>query len=204
MENENTAAALEIAAQKRRRQILVVAVITLVAFAIGFITGLGVARKINPCVVVPTISVERDTTTKTDTVQGKIVPPVIRWRIRRDTLVLPSKTDTLYRQADTTTHEAIAAPQAYVLPDGKVVVPIEQKVYATGLYRAVVSGWHAALDSITVYPKTTTVRETITKLAQPPRRNWAVTVGPSATYTTGKQFVPGVSATLGFVVGSWH
>ena len=35
-----------------------------------------------------------------------------------------------------------------------VEVPIEQKVYADSNYRAVVSGWHPSLDTISVYPET--------------------------------------------------
>lgn len=175
------------------------AFIGLILFAVGFVVGLGVARKVNPCVVVPTISIQRDTVTVRDTVQGKILPPVIRGIIRRDTLILPSKSDTSFKQADT----ALRSPQAYELPDGRVSVPIEQKVYATALYRAVVSGWHPALDSITVYPTRTTITETVTKLAPPIRRWWAVAVGPSATYTLDRKFIPGVSVVLGLNIKSW-
>lgn len=194
----------ELRAQKRRRAITTYAVITLIAFAIGFVSGLGVAKKINPCVVVPTISIQRDTVTTIDTVKGQILPPVIRSIIKRDTIILPSKSDTSYKQSDTTVGKPTASAAVEILPDGRVTIPIEQKIYSTALYRAVVSGWRASLDSIEVYPKRTTITETVTKLAQPPRRNWAVTVGPSATYTVNKQFVPGASVVLGFVVKSWH
>lgn len=179
------------------------AFIALILFAIGFVTGLGVARKVNPCVVVPTISIQRDTITRTDTIQGKVPPPVVREIIRRDTLILPSKSDTTYKQGDTIAGDTITSPQAYYLPDGSISVPIEQKIYATGLYRAVVSGWHPRLDSITVYPETKIITETVTKLAPPVRRWWAITAGPSATYTTGGQFVPGVSVVLGLNIKSW-
>lgn len=175
------------------------AFIGLMIFAVGFVAGLGVARKVNPCVVVPTISIQRDTVTVRDTVQGKIVAPVIRSIIRRDTLVLPAKPDTTFKQADT----AMRSPQAYELPGGGISVPIEQKVYATALYRAVVSGWHPALDSITVYPTRTTITETVTKLAPAPRRWWTIAAGPSATYTIDRQFVPGVSVVLGLNIKSW-
>lgn len=179
------------------------AFIALILFAIGFVAGLGLAGKVNPCVVVPTISVQRDTIFSVDTIQGEIPKPKIREIIRRDTLILPSKSDTTYTQGDTLKPEAIIAPQAYELPDGSISIPIQQKVYATGLYRAVVSGWHPNLDSITVYPEVKTITETVTKLAQPPRRNWSLTVGPSATYTVDRQFVPGASVVLGFIIKSW-
>lgn len=194
---------LELRASKRRKAIATYAVLSIIAFAIGFVTGLGVARKVNPCVVVPTISIQRDTVTVRDTVQGKIVPPVIRSIIRRDTLILPSKSDTSFKQGDTSKREANTGPQPHELPDGSISVPIEQKVYATPLYRAVVSGWHPALDSITVYPERKIITETITKLAPPLRRWWTIAAGPSATYTIDRQFVPGVSVVLGLNIKSW-
>lgn len=175
------------------------AIAVLVAFALGIWVGISVHAKFNPCVVVPTISVQRDTISVRDTVQGKIVPPVIRTIIRRDTLVLPSKRDTA-RQRDTTVADTQRSPQAYYLPSGGISVPIEQRVYATDQYRAVVSGWHPSLDSITLYPVNTTIRETITKLAQPPRKNWAFVVGPSVTCTTQRTVVLGGSAVFGFVI----
>jgi hypothetical protein len=67
------------------------AIAVLVAFGIGFTIGIVAHAKFYPCVVVPTISVQRDTVRKTDTIRGKITPAIIRTTIRRDTLILPSK-----------------------------------------------------------------------------------------------------------------
>lgn len=203
MENTELQAAIEAAAQKRRRQILVIAAVAVIAFAIGFVSGLGVARKVNPCVVVPTISVERDTVLRIDTVKGKIIPPTIRTIIKRDTLVLPAKPDTSYKVGDTLKSGAIRSPLPYELPDGRLVVPIEQRTYATSLYKAVVSGWQPSLDSIEVYPTTRTITETITKLAQPPRKWLTLAAGPSITYTTDKRVVAGASVLLGINIKSW-
>lgn len=64
-----------------------------------------------------------------------------------------------------------------------VPVPIEQKVYADSDYRAVVSGWHASLDTISVYPKTIVITETApVKIPAPPKR-WGlgVTAGYGVT-----------------------
>lgn len=190
---------------KPRFALSTISVAVLVAFAIGFTVGLFSARRINPCVVVPTISVRTDTVLQTDTVAGEVPPPIIRRIIVRDTLVLPSKTDTTKKQRDTTRSDAQRGPQIEVLPDGRVKIPIEQKVYATALYRAVVSGWSPSLDSMEVYATTKTVTNTVTQtvVEKPPRHNWSLSVGPAATYTVNKEFIPGVSATLGFIIKSW-
>ena len=70
------------------------AIIGLVAFGIGFIIGLVAHAKFNPCVVVPTITIQHDTIRKTDTVRGEIIPAIVRTTIIKDTLRLPSKPDT--------------------------------------------------------------------------------------------------------------
>lgn len=179
------------------------AFIGLVLFAIGFVVGLGVARKVNPCVVVPTISIQRDTVMVRDTIAGQILPPVVREVIRRDTLILQSKQDTTYKQGDTIKRDSVRSPQAYYLPDGSISVPIEQRTYSTDDYKAVISGWHPKLDSMTVYPKRTTITETVTKVAPTPRRLWTIAAGPSATYTADGKFLPGVSVVLGLNIKSW-
>lgn len=59
-----------------------------------------------------------------------------------------------------------------------VPVPITQKEYSTPDYRAWVSGYSAALDSIDVFPKTVYVTKTF------PARRWGV--GVSAGYGVGQ------------------
>lgn len=51
-----------------------------------------------------------------------------------------------------------------------VMIPILQKVYETPDYKAWVSGYHAALDSIHIYPGVTTITRTI------PQRRWGLGV----------------------------
>lgn len=173
-----------------------VALAVLVAFALGIVCGVVGRGKLYPCVVLPTISVQRDTVFHRDTIQGKIYPPVIRTVIRRDTLRLQGSPDTTYKEGDT-------SHKAYALPGGGISVPIERRTYVTDDYRAVISGWHPSLDSIKLYPKSYTITNTVTKLYTP-RQNWALVIGPSIGYGTTKAPIFGASAVFGFVVKSWH
>ena len=54
-----------------------------------------------------------------------------------------------------------------------VDIPISRKVYADSNYRAVVSGYCAILDSMTIYNKTFKIKETITLPSKPPNK-WSV------------------------------
>lgn len=68
-----------------------------------------------------------------------------------------------------------------------VFLPVMQKEYATPNYRAWVSGYNAALDSIDVFPKTVYVTKKI------PARRWGL--GVSAGYGAGRS---GLSPYIGF------
>lgn len=70
-----------------------------------------------------------------------------------------------------------------------VPVPITQKEYATPDYRAWVSGYNAALDSIDVFPKTVYVTR------KTPARRWGL--GVSAGYGAGRS---GLSPYIGIGV----
>jgi len=79
-----------------------------------------------------------------------------------------------------------------------VDVPIERKVYhEDSLYHAVVSGWRCSLDSLIVWPTTTTI--TIREREVVPRSRWSVgaTLGPSVLATPSGQVHAGLGATVG-------
>lgn len=79
-----------------------------------------------------------------------------------------------------------------------VDVPIERKVYhEDSLYHAVVSGWRPSLDSLIVWPTTTTItiREKVKTPA--PRFSIGITAGPSVLATPGGQVHAGLGATIG-------
>lgn len=120
-----------------------------------------------PAVTADTVSVVRDTV------------------VVRDTLYLPSPVAREERQVGTAV--ATVPTQAPVdsacgrLPDSvRAVLPMVQRHYGDSLYDAWVSGPAAgdarpALDSIRLYPRHTTVRETVTTRAAP--RRWGFSVG---------------------------
>lgn len=79
-----------------------------------------------------------------------------------------------------------------------VDVPIERKVYEEdSLYHAVVSGWRPSLDTLIVWPKTTTI--TIREQVKPQLRklSFGITAGPSALVTPNGKVYGGIGASLG-------
>lgn len=79
-------------------------------------------------------------------------------------------------------------------------IPIERKVYQEdSLYRAVVTGYRASLDSLVVWPRTTTI--TIDRTVREPAPRWsfgatagpAVLVSPSGRMHAGAGIAVGVS-----------
>lgn len=128
-----------------------------VAFGIGFGYGRRTARMpVRLSVVNDTVQV-----TKTDTIWREKPVFVASSVIRHDTVRLATlERDTVF-----------------------VDVPIERRVYEEdSLYRAVVSGWHPSLDTLIVFPKTTTItiRE---KVPIPDRRRWGIGIQAGAGAT---------------------
>ena len=77
-----------------------------------------------------------------------------------------------------------------------VDVPIERMVYAEdSLYRAVVSGWHPSLDSLTIYPTETII--TVREQLKPGRWSVGITAGPSVLATPSGRVHAGLGATVG-------
>lgn len=95
------------------------------------------------------------------------------------------RTDTLYLR------DTIAVP-----------VPIERRVYADSNYRAVVSGWHPSLDSISVYPETRVItieRERVEK----ERSRWGLGVQAGAGLSANGVAVPYVGVGVQYNLFSW-
>ena len=88
-------------------------------------------------------------------------------------------------------HDTIAVP-----------VPIERRVYADSNYRAVVSGWHPSLDSISVYPATkiiTIERERVEK----ERSRWGLGIQAGAGLSANGAAVPYVGVGVQYNLFSW-
>lgn len=83
-----------------------------------------------------------------------------------------------------------------------VPVPIERRVYADSNYRAVVSGWHPSLDSISVYPATkiiTIERERVEK----ERSRWGLGIQAGAGLSANGIAVPYVGVGVQYNLFSW-
>lgn len=143
---------------------------------VGFVLGLGYGRRTARIPV--RLSVVNDTVqvTKHDTIVREKPVFVASSTIRHDTVRFTTlERDTVF-----------------------VDVPIERRVYhEDSLYHAVVSGWRPSLDSLIVWPKTTTItiREKVKTPA--PRFSFGATLGPSVLATPSGQVHAGLGASVG-------
>lgn len=77
-------------------------------------------------------------------------------------------------------------------------IPIERKVYAEdSLYRAVVTGYRASLDSLVVWPKTTTITIDRTVREQAPRWSFGATAGPAVLVAPSGRLHAGAGIAVG-------
>ena len=79
-----------------------------------------------------------------------------------------------------------------------VAVQRERVVYQDSLYRAVISGIHPSLDSISVYPQTTII--TLTDKSKP--KHWHLGVSAGVGFT-GKGISPYLGAGITYSFKSW-
>ena len=131
-----------------------------------------------------TVRIEPETTIIRDTVSYTIYDTIVR---DRPVPVVSYVHDTVRTWFTTIEHDTVL-----------VDVPIERKVYQEdSLYYASVSGWRPSLDTLIVYPKTTTV--TITNTVKTPAPKWSlgVTAGPSVLATPSGKVYGGLGATVG-------
>lgn len=78
------------------------------------------------------------------------------------------------------------------------VIPIERKVYAEdSLYRAVVTGYLASLDSLVIFPKTTTITTDRTIYVQPRKWSFGVTAGPAVLVAPSGRMHAGAGIAVG-------
>lgn len=80
----------------------------------------------------------------------------------------------------------------------RVEVPIERRVYAEdSLYYASVSGWRPSLDTLILFPKTTTVTIHEKEKIPPPRWSLGAVLGPSVVATPAGSVHAGIGVTAG-------
>lgn len=178
-----------------------VATIGLTGFIVGFLLGCLTYKRFNPCVELPVIAVQADTVIVRDTLRLEVPAPNHQGVKRRDTVWLEIKTQDTTKNTNgtktpTDTNEADTVPR--LEPNGAITIPIEEKEYKTEEYTAVIEGWRPRLLSMEVYPKTTTITNTVTRLQRP---RWGVSVGVGGGYD-GQQVRPHLGVTVGWLVWS--
>ena len=124
------------------------------------------------------------TTIVRDTVTCTVYDTIVR---ERPVYRISYVTDTVRTYFTTIQHDTV-----------QVEVPIERKVYAEdSLYYAVVSGWRPSLDTLLLYPKTTTVTIHEKEIRQAPRWSFGATFGPSVLATPSGQVHAGLGVAAG-------
>ena len=82
------------------------------------------------------------------------------------------------------------------------VIPIERKVYQEdSLYRAVVTGYRASLDSLVVWPRTTTITIARTVRERAPRWSFGATAGPAGLVAPSGRMHAGAGIAVGVSCG---
>lgn len=138
--------------------LLCIAVAAGLAFLVGYRSGRNRVLPSGQAVIADTVVV-RDTLTVVKPSPVKVVE-----RVRVDTVYL-AVVDTLI-----------------ILDSVLVEVPIGRRVYVGDDYGAVVSGYRATLDSISVYPETKYVTVTVREQIKPKRVALGLAAGPTVVY----------------------
>ena len=91
----------------------------------------------------------------------------------RDTIRIPHPVSVTSRTIDTMTVLVHATDTLWIHDTLYISLPIEQRIYADSTYTAWISGYRPKLDSILIYPQTTTITNTmyITHSSSRLRRN---------------------------------
>ena len=129
---------------------------------VGFVIGI----LCRPHRIERVVDIQRDTTFLIDT--HIIEKPVLVEKHAKETLLVAVHDTTII-------NDTIFVP-----------IPIEKKIYKGEDYYAEISGYKASLDRIEVYPKTTTIKETITQSVT--NRN-ALGIGLEVNYL-GSPYIP--------------
>lgn len=84
-----------------------------------------------------------------------------------------------------------------------VPLPIEQRVYEDSTYRAVVSGWHPSLDTISVF-RSTIVVDRVQEVKLRPRWSAGVQVGAGVSFDRGIHAAPYIGVGVSYNLISWN
>ncbi len=186
---------------KKMRDFLKTLLGLLLIAGVGFVLGLGYARRTARNKPATPIISKADTSSSVAPIgveKPKIKDSTVIHHVWVKLPIVPASPDSMKASPD-------SVPAS---PDSAFVdVPIERKIYQEdSLYRAVVSGPRIgkagpSLDSLLVFSKTTTitVTNTVPEYIPAPRRRWSfgITAGPSVLTTPSGQVHAGLGATIG-------
>ena len=138
---------------------------------------------IHECVITSSV----DTVTVTDTIS--IFKPVAKDSavIRYEKIYIPVTVNVVDTVTDTITNNVL------------VEIPISQKEYGDSAYHAWVSGYHASLDSIKVFSKTTTITQ---RYSVPVAKKWNIGPQVGFGYAAGK-WSPYFGVGIQYSIFSW-
>lgn len=106
----------------------------------------------------------------------------------RDTIRIPHPVSVSSRTIDTMTVLVHATDTLWIHDTLYISLPIEQRTYADSTYTAWISGYRPNLDSILIYPQTTTITNTmtITHSSRLPRFSIGLQAGYGATISNNQ------------------
>ena len=106
----------------------------------------------------------------------------------RDTIRIPHPVSVTSRTIDTMTVLVHATDTLWIHDTLYISLPIEQRTYADTTYTAWISGYRPKLDSILIYPQTTTITNTmtITHSSRQPRFSIGLQAGYGATISNNQ------------------
>lgn len=164
------------------RPYLLLGILALVAFVLSFAVGYRVGSHRPVEVVRDTVEV-----------------------VRIDTVIVEKPVAVYYRVVDTMRVPVRVCDTIRVRDSVYLELPREQAFYQDGTYRAWVSGYRPALDSIEVYQKMKVV--TITETIKEPRKRWGfgVTAGYGATIGADRSvgLSPFIGVGISYNLVSW-
>jgi len=126
-------------------------------FLLGFVAGYTARWALHEPIQYD-VKVERDTTIIRDTIRLTEPKYIAKTIVRYDTIKVGG--DKLSQPVTDFDFPKKLSDSTNI---DSVVIPIEQKKYATEDYTAWVSGYKPALDSIEIFPKNSVVRESVVK-----------------------------------------
>ena len=138
------------------------------------------------CPVIETISIQRDTVLRVDTVHIEVPVENFREIVRTELVAAPA--DTVYLPGDTV----------------RIEVPIEVVSYRDSLYSLEIEGYRPRLNWIEVYPRTQYINTVQREMVRKKPHSWSL--GPALAYgydIKNNHLAPFVGVSVNYALLSW-